>query len=91
MNLSSCATAIGSTFPVHLDVSSFPIGETPIRIEGFFFFEVLTLATPSIVIPPPGGIGCMLGCIIFYYVRWLAQSFARWLLWDSLMHDFKCM
>ena len=47
-------TAIGSTFPVHLDVSNFPIGETPIRIDGFFEDEVLTLATPSIVIPLPG-------------------------------------
>ena len=46
---------IGSTFPVHLDVSSFPIGETPIRIDGFFEDELLTLATVSIVISPPGG------------------------------------
>ena len=42
MNISSCTTAIGSTFSVHLNVSSFPIGETPIRIDGFFGFEVLT-------------------------------------------------
>ena len=55
MNLSSCTTAIGSTFPVHLDVSSFSIGETPIRIDGFFEGERVTLTTPSIVIPLPGG------------------------------------
>ena len=42
MTISSCITAIGLTFSVHLDVSSFPIGETPIRIDGFFVFEVLT-------------------------------------------------
>ena len=55
---SSYDAAIGSTFPVHLDVSSFPIGETPIRIDGFFEDELLTLATASIVIPPPGEKGC---------------------------------
>ena len=59
MIISSCTTAIGSTFPVHLDVSSFPIGETPIRIDGFFRDELLTLATASIFIPPPGGRGCL--------------------------------
>ena len=65
MALSSCTTAIGSTFPVHLDVSNFPIGETPIRIDGLFEAEVLTLATASIVIPPPGG-KRVLGC---YYMQ----------------------
>ena len=54
MIFSSFTTAIGSNFPVHLDVSSFPIGETSIRIDGFFRDELLTLATASVVIPPPG-------------------------------------
>ena len=59
MIFSSCTTAIGSTFPVHLDVSGLSIGETPIRIDGFFRDELLTLATASIFIPPTGWEGDM--------------------------------